>query len=76
MRFISYGLRQAPNLWFEKLHSHLKAMGLHCSKTSPCLFVGNLIHCEPHIYVGIYVDDIIYFSIRDAVEGKFESLLP
>jgi hypothetical protein len=30
---------------------------------------------EPPIYVGIYVDDIIYFSASDAVEKKFESLL-
>jgi hypothetical protein len=46
-----------------------------CSKTSPCLFVGHLIDGEPPIYVGIYVDDIIYFSTSDAVEQKFESLL-
>jgi hypothetical protein len=25
---------------------------------------------EPPIYVGIYVDDIIYFSASDAVEKK------
>ncbi len=46
-----------------------------CSKTSPCFFVGHLIDGEPPIYVGIYVDDIIYFSTSDAVEQKFESLL-
>jgi acid phosphatase class B len=38
-------------------------------------FVGNHIEGEPPIYVGIHVDDIIYFSTIDAVEGKFESLL-
>jgi hypothetical protein len=70
-----YVLCRAPKLWFEKLFSHLMAMGLHCSKTSPCLFVGHLIDGEPPIYVGIYVDDIIYCSSSDAVERKFESLL-
>jgi hypothetical protein len=50
-------------------------MCLHCSDTSPCLFVGYLIDSEPPIYVGIYVDDIIYFSTSDVVEQKFESLL-
>jgi hypothetical protein len=50
-------------------------MGLCCSKNSPCLFVGHILDGEPPIYVGIYVDDIIYFSSSDIVERKFESLL-
>jgi hypothetical protein len=29
----------------------------------------------PPIYMGIYVDDIIYFSSSDEVEKHFESLL-
>jgi hypothetical protein len=63
-----YGLRRAPN----KLSSHLKSMGLQQSSTSPCLFVGHLIEGGPCIYVGIYVDDIIYFSTSDEVEKEFE----
>jgi hypothetical protein len=70
-----YGLKRAPKLWFETLCSHLKSMGLRNSKTSPCLFIGNLIEGGPPIYIGIYVDDIIYFSPSDAVERKFEELL-
>jgi hypothetical protein len=35
-----------------------------------------LIEGEPPIYVGIYIDDIIYLSTSDAVKWKFESLLP
>jgi hypothetical protein len=42
---------------------------------SPCVFFGNLIEGEPPIYVGIYVDDIIYFSPSDKVERLFESKL-
>jgi hypothetical protein len=57
-----YGLKRAPKLWFTMLSSHLKSMGLQCSSTSPCLFVGTLVAGEPPIYVDIYVDDIIYFS--------------
>jgi hypothetical protein len=53
----------------------LKSRGLTSSTISPCLFVGQLIEGGPSIYVGIYVDDIIYFSVSDAVEKKFESLL-
>ncbi len=50
-------------------------MGLHSSPNSPCLFVGTIIPGYPPIYVGIYVDDIIYFSTNDEVEKQFEILL-
>jgi hypothetical protein len=70
-----YGLRRAPKLWFEKLKSHLLSMGLSSSAASPCLFTGTLIDGDAPIYVGIYVDDIIYFSPSKKVEQRFESLL-
>jgi hypothetical protein len=70
-----YGLKRAPKLWFEMLSSHLKGIGLECSALSPCLFTGVLIPGQPPIYVGIYVDDIIYFSVSDAVEKEFETKL-
>jgi hypothetical protein len=44
------------------LSNHLKAMSLRSSATSSCLFIGSLNPGEPPIYVGIYVDDIIYIS--------------
>jgi hypothetical protein len=50
-------------------------MGLCNSESSPCLFVGHLLEEEPPIYIGIYVDDIIYFSPSDCVEREFESWL-
>ncbi len=37
--------------------------------------MGTIIEGEPPIYVGIYVDDIIFFSSSDAVERQFKSLL-
>jgi len=70
-----YGLRRAPMLWFNILSSHLISMGLKQSTTSPCIFFGTLFEGGPPIFVGIYVDDIIYFSLDDAVEQRFESLL-
>jgi hypothetical protein len=50
-------------------------MGLQSSPNSPCLFVGTLIPGEAPIYVGIYVDDIIYFSPSAVTKRKFEELL-
>jgi len=70
-----YGLKRAPKLWFEMLSSHLQAMGLKSSPNSPCLFTGVLVPGEPPIFVGIYVDDIIYFSTSDSVEKQFEENL-
>lgn len=37
----------------------------------PCLFVGTPVPGKPPIYVAIYVDDIIYFSLDDDVEHLF-----
>jgi hypothetical protein len=70
-----YGLKCAPKLWFDMLSRCLKGMGLKCSELSPCLFTGVLIPGQPPIYVGIYIDDIIYFSVSDAVEKEFETHL-
>jgi hypothetical protein len=70
-----YGLKHAPKLWFEKLSTHLKSMGLKSLDNSPCLYFGMLIDGEAPIYGGIYVDNIIYFSPSDSVERKFEQML-
>jgi hypothetical protein len=56
------------------LSNHLKEMGLSCSSMSLCLFMGTLIEGEPPIYVGVYVDDIIYFSTSEKVENRFQTL--
>jgi len=70
-----YGLKRAPRIWFETLCLHLCSVGLCNSPTSPCLFKGIILPGQPPIYIGIYVDNIIYFSTCDAVERKFEELL-
>jgi hypothetical protein len=70
-----YGLKRAPKLWFEKLSAHLESMGLKQSSLSSCLFFSSLIEGLPPIYIGIYVDDIIYFSADDKVEREFEKRL-
>ncbi len=70
-----YGLKRAPKLWYIMLCNHLKEMGLKQSSHCPCLFMDVLVPGEPPIYVGIYVDVIIYFSASDVVEQRFETLL-
>ncbi len=51
------------------------SIGLTTSPNSPCLFTGTLIPGESPLYLGLYVDDIAFFSHSDAVEQKFRDLL-
>ena len=70
-----YDLKWAPLIFYNALCSHLCSLGLRNSPSSPCLLTGHLIDGAPPIYIGIYVNDIIYFSSSDEVKHKFEKLL-
>jgi hypothetical protein len=70
-----YGLRQSPLHWFNRISSSFKAIGLQSCPNAPCIFYGTLIPGEPPVYIGLYVDDFVYFSESDAVEQAFESKL-
>jgi len=51
-------------------------LGLHPCVHDPCVFVGTPIPLgKPPLYVGIYVDDIIYFIVDDEVEQYFFTAL-
>ena len=68
-----YGLRRSPRHWYEKAKEILESIGLHQCPNSPCLFTGTIIKDQPPIYLGLYVDDFVYFSRSDKVEKEFES---
>ena len=70
-----YGLKRSPRHWYEKAVSFLNTIGLHQCKHAPCLFTGYLIKGHPPIYLGLYVDDFVYFSESDEVEKLFEEKL-
>ena len=53
----------------------LQSIGLNPSPNNPCIFSGTIIPGEPPIYLGLYVDDFIYFSESDTVEQHFEQAL-
>ena len=68
-----YGLRRAPKHWYNKLQSMLQYINLRPCKNAPCIFHGEILPGHPPLYLGVYVDDFIYFSTDKAVEATFES---
>jgi hypothetical protein len=67
-----YGLKRSPRHWYEKARKTLISIGLKPLQHAPCIFTGTLIPGEPPIYLGLYVDDFLYFSESKAVEQMFE----
>jgi len=72
-----YGLRRATHHWFKLFSSVLQSpeIGLCPTKHDPCIFHGTIIPGKPPLYVAMYVDDFIYFSLDDDVERYFENAL-
>jgi hypothetical protein len=68
-----YGLKRSPRHFYELARKILTQLGLKQHPTSPCIFFGTLIPGEPPLYLGLYVDDFIYFSESQKVEELFES---
>ena len=67
-----YDLKRSPRHWYEKAKSILISLGLRPLAHAPCIFYGSLIPGHPPLYLGLYVDYLIYFSESDAVEKAFE----
>ena len=70
-----YGLRRAPKHWFDRAAALLTKIGLRNCPNSPCLFKGNILPNKPPLYLGLYVDDFVYFSQDSTVEKAFEKKL-
>ena len=67
-----YGLKRSPRHWYETCKKTLIGLGLKPLPNAPCVFTGTLIPGEPPLYLGLYVDDFIYFSSSPKVEASFE----
>jgi hypothetical protein len=63
-----YGLKQAPRAWFSRLSSKLLQLGFKASKADVSLFIFNM--AGVHIYMLIYVDDIIIISSSNSAAEK------
>jgi hypothetical protein len=67
-----YGLKRSPRHFYDLAVKTLLSIGLKQHKSSTCLFYGTIIPGQPPLYLGLYVDDFIYYSTSDKVEKKFE----
>ncbi|CAI7806239.1 unnamed protein product [Closterium sp. NIES-54] len=59
LRWLFYGLRQAPHEWHDRLGTTLVALGFTPSIADPSLFLCTDTSLPP-LYVLVYVDDLIF----------------
>ena len=69
-----YGLKRSPRHWYETCKNTLIQLGLKPCPNAPCIFTGTIIEDEPPLYLGLFVDDFIFFSESPSVESKFQEL--
>ena len=53
----------------------LQDIGLNPCPHAPCIFHGEIVPGKAKLYLGIYVDDFIYFSTDPGVEQAFQEKL-
>ena len=70
-----YGLKRAPRHWFQKMTKIFKSIGLQPCPNAPCIFSGSILPNKPKLYLGVYVDDFIYYSTDKSTEQEFEKQL-
>ena len=67
-----YGLKCSPRHFYKLARQILLSIGLTQHPMSPCIFWGTLVKGQPPLYLGLYVDDFLYFSESPQVEKTFE----
>ena len=70
-----YDLKRSPLHWFQNISAFFHSIRLKSKPNSTCVFTGRIVPDQPPLYVGLYVDDFVYFSTSDAVELQFQKLL-
>ncbi|GJV08613.1 putative ribonuclease H-like domain-containing protein [Tanacetum coccineum] len=68
-----YGLHQAPRAWYDTLANYLLCNGFERGKIDQTLFIKR--HKGYILLVQIYVDDIIFGSIKKELCDEFEKLM-
>ena len=68
-----YGLKQAPRAWYDRLTQYMVSHGFTKGQADQTFFIekenGNLIVAQ------VYIDDIIFGSIKDELAHEFSKLM-
>ena len=68
-----YGLKQAPRAWYDRLTQYMVSHGFTKGQADQTFFIekenGNLIVAQ------VYIDDIIFGSIKDELAREFSKLM-
>ena len=70
-----YGLKRSARHWFDRATEILSSIGLKPLDNAPCIFKGTIIEGQPPLFLGLYVDDFVYFSQSNEVELEFQRQL-
>ena len=69
-----YGLTHSSHHWYTKILNHLvDDLGFSVIDQDKCVYKCTPIEGRPPIYIGLYVDNLIYYSPSDKVEEWFEN---
>ncbi|GKE78861.1 putative ribonuclease H-like domain-containing protein [Tanacetum coccineum] len=70
---VLYGLHQAPRAWYETLSTYLLDNGFQRGQIDKTLFIKRVK--DDILLVQVYVDDIIFGSIRKELRTEFEKMM-
>ncbi len=80
-------MRRSSHHWYNKFRAILEEIGLSVTLNDPCLFSGTVL-CDgtpptsrggterAKVYVGMYVDDFVFYSSDADKEQHFHDALP
>nr|GEW94801.1 putative ribonuclease H-like domain-containing protein [Tanacetum cinerariifolium] len=68
-----YGLHQAPRAWYETFSTYLLDNGFHMGPIDKTLFIKR--HKDDILLEQVYVDDIIFGSMKKELSTEFEKLM-
>ena len=62
LRKALYGLKQASQVWYQILANFLKKLGLECFELDYGIFISQ----NRHLFLAIYVNDLLFFGLDDS----------
>ena len=79
-----YGLRRSPYHCYNMIKGIILKMGLNTLPHYPCLLSGvlnnpsspdSILDLQPQLHVGLYVDDLVFYSSGTSQEALFTTLI-